>query len=177
VIAQELKWLVMMYWRFQRQYWLVAHEYSYGDADVLSASKNMGVICETEVKVSIADLKRELQKSKHRSDAFGKRFLRTKYVDYFYFAMPLALVNKAIPICDNFFPYAGILSVGSYEEFLKDKRSKYLARSPVKCVKDPVKQFKDGPISESEFNRIARGMSNNYCALAFDYMRMKRGYD
>ncbi|GAI90261.1 unnamed protein product, partial [marine sediment metagenome] len=47
--ADELKILVMGYWRFRRDCPIVASEYNYGDADVLSVT-NSGMVIETEVK-------------------------------------------------------------------------------------------------------------------------------
>ena len=59
--AEELKYTVMAFWRFTRRHYLVAPEYN--GADVISVSEHGTVVCETEIKVSLGDLKKERQKA------------------------------------------------------------------------------------------------------------------
>lgn len=173
--AEEIKFLVMCYWRFTRQHYLVATEFDYGDADVISVSPTGRMVCETEVKISISDLKKEGEKPKHSRDAFGVRKFNGKYVDYFYLAMPskLAELDRARLICDGRYPYAGILSVEPYEDYLSDAQSIY-TNPPVRCIKQPtgVKQY---DMTDEKLIEIGRRMSNSFCNLAFRFMRLNRG--
>lgn len=175
--AEEIKFLVMCYWRFARQHYLVATEYGYCAADVISVSANGRGVFETEVKISVADLKKEKRKPKHIKDAGGSIFFRSRYIREFYFAMPshMAELDQVRLICDGRFPYAGILAVEPYEDFLKDPQSIYTA-PPVKCVKH-AKPLCPEELTKDELMRIARGMSNSFCNLAFRFMRSQRQVD
>lgn len=171
--ADDIKKLVMVYWRFEKGYPIVASEYNYGSKDVIAVSEGRMTVCETEVKVSIADLKREKHKTKHQKDAFGKPFYNTNFVDYFYFAIPERISEKARLICAQLFPYAGILTVGNSDHYLKEPRASYI-KPPVKCIK-PAKKILSGRLSEDTFITIVRGMSNNLCKLAIETMRLGNG--
>lgn len=172
--AEEIKILVMCYWRFARGHYLVATEFDYGNSDVISISSKGKVVCETEVKISLADLKKESQKSKHFKDAFGARRFNGRYVDYFYFAMPakLAELERVRIICDGRYPYAGILAVDPYEDYLSDPRNIY-TNPPVRIIKEPtrVKQYE---MNDEKLMQIAKGMSNSFCNLAFRFMLLDR---
>lgn len=173
--AEEIRYIVMAYWRFTRRHYLVAPEYNYRDADLISVSANGKVVCETEIKVSIEDLKKEKQKLKHIKDAFGNKLLRSQYVHEFYFAMPahMAELDRVRLICDGRFPYAGILAVDPYEDYLSDSRGSYHP-APVRCVKH-AKQLKPRELTDAERMSIAKGMSNSFCNVAFRLMRAERG--
>jgi len=174
VNAEELKFLVMCYWRFTRQHSLVATEYGYCAADVISVSASGLEVCETEVKISIADLKKEKQKPKHIKDTFGNKAFRHRYIHGFYFAMPshMAELDQVRLICDGRFPYAGILAIEPYEDFLKYPGGIYMT-PPVKCIKH-AKPLQPAGLTSEELMRMAKGMSNSFCNLAFRYMRLKR---
>lgn len=173
--AEEIKFLAMCYWRFARQHYLVATEYDYGSADVISVSSGGLTVCETEVKISVEDLKKEKHKPKHVKDAFGNKLLRSRYVHEFYFAMPagMAELDRVRLICDGRFPYAGILAVEDYEDWLKYPQGIY-TDPPVKCVKH-AKPLQPQEVNNEELMRMAKGMSNSFCNLAFRYMRLERG--
>jgi hypothetical protein len=173
--ADDIKKLVMVYWRFEKGYPIVASEYNYGDKDIIAVSEGRMIVCETEVKVSIADLKRERYKTKHQKDAFGEPFYNTKFVNYFYFAIPSRILEKARLICSQLFPYAGILVVNNFNSYLKEPRASYI-NPPVKCVK-PAKANKTsyGRLSDDTFITIVRGMGNNLCKLAIENMKLERG--
>lgn len=176
LLADEIKYLVAIYWRFQRQHYLVSTEYD--GADVISVSEHGTLVCETEVKISIADLKKERQKPKHTKDAFGTKLYRPGYgyVHEYYFAMPerMAELDQVKLICDGRFPYAGILAVGDYEDYLKREDGCYLP-PPVSCVKKS-QRLVPANLDNNKIMDIARRMSNSYCNLAFKLMRLERGY-
>jgi hypothetical protein len=173
--AEELKYLVMCYWRFARGHYMVATEYQGGNSDVISLDKTGWTVCETEIKISIPDLKKEAKKQKHTKDVFGKKTLKSRFVHEFYFAMPARMteLDQVRLIIDGKFPYAGILAIDDCENYLQYAGGVYTL-PPVKCVKRPT-PLAPIEITKEEIMRMAKGMSNSYCNLAFKYMRLSRG--
>jgi len=78
-------------------------------ADLLILTKGRRLI-EVEVKCSLADLRQDRFKSKHRQFRDGYGGTPTQR---FYFAVPKEIANKAVRVCDQFFPYAGIWGVSA----------------------------------------------------------------
>ena len=119
---QQLKAIIASYWRYVRQCPVIALEvnanlssYSDGErADVLAVDKNRFLI-ETELKVTLADLRRDAKKSKHR--AFREKSPTSCVARYFYFAVPKDIANKACPICNDLYPYAGVLGTNGLDEY------------------------------------------------------------
>ena len=121
VNADSIKAVIASYWRYVRQCPVIALEvnsslesYSSGEekADVLAVDKNRYLI-ETEVKVTLADLRRDAKKSKHR-DFQNNRLCVARY---FYFAVPKDIANEAVVVCDQFYSYAGVLGTNGLDEF------------------------------------------------------------
>lgn len=116
--ADEVKAVVLAYWRYSRQCPLVAIEgwcelSTYGElADVLAVTKDRRLI-ETEVKVSLADLKSDIKKHKHEWFERGTSCLNR--TNYFYFAVPIDIANQAKLIIDDMYPYAGLLGCKMYK--------------------------------------------------------------
>ena len=117
--SEQLKATIASYWRYVMQCPVVALElssrlssYSSERADILAVSKNRCLI-ETEVKVSLGDLRKDRKKSKHRAFRNGGIRYPTRY---FYFAVPKEIANAAKTICDDLYPYAGILSTDGSNE-------------------------------------------------------------
>lgn len=119
--SEQLKAIIASYWRYIRQCPVIAIEVSSnlssysGDemADVLAVGKERYLI-ETEVKITLADLRRDAKKSKHR--AFRSNLTRCA-ARYFYFAVPRGIANDAKLTCDELYPYAGILGVDGTDEY------------------------------------------------------------
>jgi hypothetical protein len=117
--ADQIKAVIASYWRYVRQCPVIALEVSAnlssysGDemADVLAVNKNRFLI-ETEVKITLADLRRDAKKKKHLNFQDRRCVAR-----YFYFAVPREIANDAKPICDDFYPYAGILGTNGSDEY------------------------------------------------------------
>ena len=76
-------------------------------------------------------------------------------------------------ICDGRFPYAGILAVAAYEDYLSDPQGSY-SSPPVKCVKQ-AQRLEPRQLTNEDLMSIARRMTNSYCNLAFKLMRAERG--
>lgn len=111
------------YWRFVRQMPLVAVEALDEDILVVTRSRKKIIV---EIKVSIADLRHDITKSKHSAirKVLGLPYLENQkecwwsrpqdYVPHsFYFAVPSRIWNtpKAKEIFETMYPYAGVISV------------------------------------------------------------------
>ena len=118
--SDQVKAVIASYWRYVRQCPVIALEVSSnlssysGEemADVLAVDKNRFLI-ETEVKVTLADLKRDVKKSKHQDFQNNRRCVTR----YFYFAVPRDIANDAKLICDDLYPYAGVLTTNGSNEY------------------------------------------------------------
>jgi hypothetical protein len=120
VNSDQIKAVIASYWRYVRQCPVIALEVShnlsaYADeerADVLAVDKNRFLI-ETEVKVCLADLRRDGKKEKHCNFREGLDCIAR----YFYFAVPKDIANDARLICDNLYRYAGVLGTNGLDEY------------------------------------------------------------
>ena len=121
ISSDTVKALCLQYWRYDRGAHIVTLE---TQGDVGAVLKRF--LIETEVKVSIGDLRRDIRKPIH---CYLRYFtgmsmdlgywgnlpqLVNKYSKYisdrqFYFAVPQELENKAVPIIEDMYPYAGLL--------------------------------------------------------------------
>jgi len=157
VNSEQLKATIASYWRYVRQCPIVALEvsstlssYSDGErADILAVDKGRMLI-ETEIKVSLADLRKDRKKSKHR--AFRDNLPRC-VTHHFYFAVPRVIANDAKIICDGLFPYAGILGSDGISEL------------GVMVYRNP-KPLAGKRLSFPQALRIAYGQSATVCRLA-----------
>jgi len=112
-----IKLATLAYWRFDRQHIMGAIECS--GADVKTVSRNL-MIAETEVKVTIADMRREVKTKRYKHRRMNGEFATalmtyptsTHYqpeVNYFYFIVPERLKDKALKAVAELYPYAGLL--------------------------------------------------------------------
>lgn len=120
VSAEKIKAAVAAYWRYTRQCPLVALEANCrlqsfsdgGQADVLVVTKER-YLMEVEVKISMEDLRRDHEKRKHLSFRYGLPKYPTRH---FYFAVPKELANRVILVCDQLYPYAGVLGCNGIDD-------------------------------------------------------------
>jgi len=100
-----------------------------GAADLLAVNKQ-GRLIEVEVKISLADMKADKRKGKHEyyRKVMGMPYKNTQIrfgqkvtiepqsypTHQFYFAVPFDLGNDAKTLCENMYPYAGLLVQGNY---------------------------------------------------------------
>ena len=118
--SDQIKAVIASYWRYVRQYPVVAletdpnlHAFAGELADVIAVSKDRYLV-ETEVKINLADLRRDVKKLKHKDYSGG----RGNYIArYFYFAVPRDIANDAKVICEELYPYAGILGTNGLSEY------------------------------------------------------------
>ena len=150
--AEAIKASVATYWRYQRQCPVIAlevdsqvHSWMGEPADILVVN-NERQLLEIEVKVTLSDLKRDAKKRKHETFRNGR-----SVTTHFYFAVPREIANKAKPICDDLFPYAGIIgSDGRYD---------------VEIYR-PAKALCFKKLDYTKIFRIIRGQSGTVCRLA-----------
>lgn len=173
MIAEEMKILLMCYWRFVRGCPVVATEFDYGYADVIALSRRGRIIHETEVKVSITDMKADLRKPKHhhQQDLFGKA-VKQMWANYFYFAVPGNIREEALKVCQELFPYAGLIVVGSYDSYL-EKNARPYTPPPIEVIKKPQYLHAE-EMDEERLFKLIKGMSNNLCCKAYELIRLKR---
>lgn len=176
--ADEIKTLLLSYWRFQRGCSIVATEFNYGESDVISYSERNHTFYETEVKISIGDMRREKKKMKHRRvilnssmwDISPAYHLRARF---FYFAVPEAIQEAALKVCEELFPYAGLLVVKDYEEFLKQNPTPYAKNVPISEVKRP-RSMEVAKVTPETVLWLAKGTSNTLCSVSYQLMLLKR---
>ena len=154
--SHQIKAAIASYWRYVRQCPIVALEVNFnlssfsGEemADVLAVDDNHFLI-ETEIKVTLADLRRDARKKKHQKFLENRRDVTR----YFYFAVPRDIANEAKLICDNLFPYAGVLSVNGTDEYEVQ-------------VYRQAKQLAGTKLDEEQKLRINYNQSSTVCRLA-----------
>lgn len=155
--SDTIKACVAAYWRYQRQCPFVAFESSsrldwgYAEqADILAVNKERYLI-ETEVKVSMSDLRKDKDKPRHRFFRDGGGSYPTAY---FYFAVPKELANQVTLLCDNLYPYAGVLGCPNSTEELA-----------VEIYRNP-KRLKGTKLSFKDILYMTRAQSATLCRLA-----------
>lgn len=124
---------LLAYWRYERQAPLVGIECFNQDVLVVTKARKLVI---TEVKVSISDLRADGSKEFHFRAAhlYGIKKEPKNYKEaraqlhavwthreeempnQFYFAVPAELVEKALTIIEERYPYAGLLSVVHHPE-------------------------------------------------------------
>ena len=197
-VVNEMRAKVAYYFRYQQQCPLVAIEASTmlqsynsgGQADVMAINKKRHIL-EVEIKISIADMRKDIHKPKHYwmwRDYFGeepdaaifkKRPLWEREVEMqstigrvssraaahqFYFAVPADLANKAKALCETLYPYAGLLIVN------RDMGSNPYYITTAK----KAKHFDKPRATPRQLMRLAKEMSATVCRLAMDLAGVKR---
>jgi hypothetical protein len=166
----ELKVAVAEYYRYEKQFPLVAFEasgrlkaWSIDRADVLVLSKKRELI-EIEVKVSRADFRRDRDKQKHW-------LMREHPADYppnyFYFAVPIAIANDVSYACDQLYTYAGVLA--------SDGKAPHstAAASSIHVYRE-ARQLNDGKLSLLNIAQLVKEQSGTLCRLARDLTELKQ---
>ncbi len=150
----EIKRLVAHYLRYDLQCPILALEVASGldtsfndggSADLLAMNQKRYLI-EVEVKISIADFKADRKKGKHeyfrnlcelpynnQQVRFGEILTiepRSYPTHHFYFAVPYDLANETKLLCEEMYPYAGLLTneEGYYGNIMVRRQPKVLSR-------------------------------------------------
>ena len=104
--AGKMKHSVMAYFRFQRRFHLVCTEFDLKDVFAVKFEQDMQIkeAIECEIKISLADLKRERKKPKHR---------KMTGITHFYFAVPSTILRETVNFCEEFYPQYGVIHIGN----------------------------------------------------------------
>ena len=175
--SHAIKAAVAAYWRYTRQCSMVAFECSThlrgGElADVLVVTQARHLIL-TEVKVSLGDLKRDKRKTYHKALLFNMQHPQERVVletatlfpwdrqpiqimpavEYFYFAVPQDLANKVSLLCDQIYPYAGVLGCCGIQD------------DDIEVHRKPTR-LQCSPLNEDQLIDITRAQTATLCRLA-----------
>ena len=181
--ALQLKMATLEYWRFKEQCPMVALEASCtlrafkdgGAADVLAVTKTR-LLIETEVKLTLSDLRRDSEKPKHiyfkqgLQLSLGSSALPSPSIyptSLFYFAIPFELRGEAIQICEHLYPYAGVLLVDRYGEAMGDCCVHSQWRRP--------QRLSTTKLTGLQLMRMAREQSATLCRLARQAVLLAEG--
>ena len=198
----DIRRAMARYLRYERNCPLLALEcpcrlastYNDGGAADLLAVDNTRRVIEVEIKVSISDLRADRKKEKHeyfrklqgmpykqRKDRYYRYFgdIRLREpLEYpthlFYYAFPKELVNTATPICDDLFPYAGILypSISGYGYGNNRYEREFVA------VKKKAKPLHPGRISLKQITILTKHQSGTLVRLLDEIDNWKKvAYD
>jgi len=148
--AETIKIATLAYWRFIRHHPAGAIECK--NADVLTITRSR-MLTETEVKTNIADMQREINTKRYKHLRMSRQ-LPSLYprAHYFYFAVPKDLVEKALRVINERYPYAGLL------QFTDGTFSVYEPQN-ITVIKS-AKRFNRPKVEMKEFQEIAYGISN-----------------
>lgn len=155
--SEQLKATMASYWRYEKQCPVVALEVNSTlttlakdeRADILAITQRQMLI-ETEIKISLADLRKDIKKRKHRDYHYNPP---QGVTHYFYFAVPLAIANETKLICDDLYPYAGILGSDGGNEL------------GVRVYRNP-KPLSKKKLTFLQITRLVFGQSATVCRLA-----------
>lgn len=152
--ADIIKLVTLAYWRYDRQHITGAIEC--GGADVKTMTKSL-LIAESEVKVSIADMRREFKAKRYKHQLmFGEGFNHRPNVNYFYFVVPERLKEKALEVVRELYPYAGLLVC---REVIKNIFGYYGEPSNVYSIKSAKRMQRPKPLLD-EIIRMGYAASN-----------------
>lgn len=164
--SDAIKAAVASYWRYTRQCPLVAFECNarlkpWGGelADVVVVTEGQQLLI-VEVKISLADFRKDRKKSQHTHFSKDTGILP---VTYFYFAVPLDLANKVSYLCDQLYPYAGVLSCRSNDNHLPSGLDVEVFKHPKTLH---PKTLYVGQLTEEQINFITRTQTATLCRLA-----------
>jgi len=156
ITSETIKAAVARYWRYKRQYNLVAFECSTGLewgwaelADIMVVNDDRRLIM-VEVKTSLSDFRRDGKKRYHKHFKDGDSYLP---VAQFYFAVPKDIANKVAYLCADLYPYAGVLGCDGNSEFNVEAHR-------------GAKQLKGRKLTWRQILYLVRSQSATLCRLA-----------
>ncbi len=162
--ALEIKAMVAGYFRYKCPCPIIALEasnklkWAEGEpADILVVTKSR-MLYEIEVKISISDLRGDIKKNKHYSFLNRPSWLP---IYKYYFAVSKELADKALAICNELYPYAGLLVVSKFPFNSAALDFGVRVDKSPKCLND-----KRLPLKEVLF--LVKEQSGTICRLARD---------
>jgi len=164
--SDVIKAAMASYWRYTRQCPIVAFECSVeldsdpGElADVMVVTEGQQLIM-VEVKISLPDFRKDRKKNYHTHFSRDTGILP---VTYFYFAVPSDLANKASYLCDQLYPYAGVLRYRDRDDYPSYVPDVAVSRQPKTLH---PKALSVGQLTEKQINFITRTQTATLCRLA-----------
>jgi len=156
-----------------------------GLADILAVSKQ-GYLIEVEVKISLSDMKADRKKPKHeyyrklceipynnKQRRWGK-IVEVEPEEYpthmFYFAIPHRLLNNAKLLCEDMYPYAGLLTDVTTVWSNQPSTTKMAVRREAKILNHRK-------LSLLEATRMAKGQSATIVRLLDQIAKMDNNLD
>ncbi len=164
ISSDGIKAGVAAYWRYKRQYPFVAFEAHSGlaflrgvlaDILVISDDRYLTVI---EVKTSLSDFRKD---SKKRCHTHFNNDSGIHPISYYYFAVPKDLANKVSYLCDQLYPYAGVLGCESTSELGVEVHRK-------------AKELKAEKLTDEQLEYMTRSQSATLVRLARKVAELKQ---
>lgn len=151
-------------------------------ADIMGITRGRHVI-EIEIKISMADFRRDIEKRKHQSMRMEAGLAYKKYrqiffgkvienspqhypVRLFYFAVPKDLGEKAAAECAELYPYAGVLGFKEDHGFAPQP---YTYRVPLPLFK--------GKLSLENIARVIKSQSASLCRILDENKNLRERLD
>lgn len=159
--SDDIKAAVASYWRYTRQCPLIAFECCVGlewgagelaDVLVVTEDRLLSVI---EVKISLSDFRQDKKKNHHEHFSRDTGHLS---ITHFYFAVPKELANKVAYLCDDLYPYAGVIGCPG----ISSGQELYLG---IEVHRKP-RNLKGGIVTDEQIKYIERSQSATLCRLA-----------
>ncbi len=171
--AEIIKASVLSYLHFERNCPIIALEAFFGDMDVAAVTK-AGYLIEVEVKMTLADLKRELKKDKHitRKKEPWETIYRGPVIKaaYYYIAIPYNLYLKSEKFIKESFPHYGILTVSAQQSYWESSRMGY----EVAVRKSAKRLTKVEKLTMEQQIELASKQGNAICSLLGRVLKARR---
>ena len=161
-LSEIMKIATLVYWRYSKHHMMGGIECK--NADVLTVNRSF-MLTESEIKISIADMRREVKtkRYKHLRMNGGLPSL-CPVAHYFYFVVPEALKDKALSVCDDIYPYAGLL-------IFKEGDVSIYSPSNIICMRQS-KRFNRKKVEGKELLQVGYGISNTATSYIRKYLEL-----
>lgn len=182
VSSDDLKTLALSWLRFERQFNLICTEDPFRNADSIGTdtSNQCRKMVEIETKISIADLKADLNKrvkhermgKLHRKEPITDMWRKddpdhTQFPSQFYFLVPDTLKEKALEVVNELYLHAGLMIANVSES----NDGQYRKGTLVVIKRAPV--LHKLLIGKEIKNYFANRCASEICKLRLDGMRKK----
>jgi len=162
--SDAIKAAVASHFRYTRQCSLVAFEccarlfFGGGElVDVLVVTEGR-LLTVVEVKISLGDFRGDKKKGYHRTFSNAPGVIP---VTHFYFAVPKELANKVAYLCNDLYPYAGVIGTNGLDQF------------DIEVHRKP-RNLKGGILTAEQIKYIERSQSATICRLATKVAEQKQ---
>ena len=156
-----LRGIAASWLRYERECHLITFErgVGHGRPDLLGVDKRRDLI-EVEIKVSVADFKRDQKKRKH---LFRKHGWTTYVPAFFYYVVPDELVEKVLPLLPE---GAGLLAPLKGWKVNPKRMNPYNGLPDLHSVKPAVRDHEAKRMNAKAMIAMVRDQSGTLCSLA-----------